>query len=152
MSDQRKGTASARDADVLGAVILDVGRVARELSEALGMPCTAIALPPSPGSQPQVAMADAPTVPVRRPSNTEAEQALIRALDQGGAVAFERRQRVFGVALGWLRQAERDWDNAEGKYMANTWGEPTAGEAMALARRLHDAQVAELFERVGEAL
>lgn len=80
----------------------------------------------------------------------EPERALVHALERMGAADFDRRQRLLGALQTFLRQSGRDWDRLIGTHAG-------AGVAMGVdvateCRSLHEAQLAELLERVGEAL
>ncbi len=119
---------------------------ARELSQRMGVPCTAV---------PVVAPDDGDVTCAQADDTPEgaaiAMDALAAAVDRADADTLEvrqanRRGRVLGAILAYLHQSEGDWQS-----LAATFG-GDAAVAIGDAKHLHDAQVKELFERIGAVL
>jgi hypothetical protein len=126
---------------------------ARELSARMGVPCTAVDVPLSPVPAGELPAGDG-----------SPERAAVRlgalwaqaGQDVGGLavnVLNGMRARVVGAILDYLRASEVDW--AQLAAVPPGWSERTADvrlHAVEDCKQLHDAQVAELLERIGDAL
>ena len=105
---------------------------AEELSARLGVPVTDIAVTYPPGEATPETAAHAMADDARRRLEGYADQ---------------RRARVLREVLDFLEASEADWDSV--RTRADVWD---GQDAIDEAKSLHDAQLVELFARIGGAL
>lgn len=126
-------------------------QAAAELSAALGVPCTAVRVPPDDGD---ITCASVDDTPEGAACQFEALWAESDRRIGGGVPMVRRaarRARVLAAILAFLRRSETDWHALHNIAMASA-GKGGAPCDVEDSKQLHDAQLAELFEAMGGAM
>ncbi len=126
-------------------------QAARELTARLGIPCTVVGV--DDGDVTCAQADDSPEGVARQVGallGASDERMRLQALAQAEGhligTSHRRRERVLAAVLEFLTASERDWQRLWGV------GDMAAQAAFEEAKLLHDAQLAELLSRIGEAL
>jgi hypothetical protein len=138
-------------------------QAARELTTRLGIPCTVVGVGGVAGVRLEVSQDEGDVTCAQADDSPEGvarqvgallgasdERMRLQAMAQAEGhligTSHRRRERVLAAVLAFLEASDSDWQRLWGI------GDMAAQAAFEEAKQLHDAQLAELLSRIGEAL